>query len=93
MIYVISEERPLTLLQHQAAEHCSNHPGLQMQLGRLQETAATLDLQLEFCENVQRKLKISSLLLPRSLALMAGPEEVSRAEWAERGGEDSRGEM
>ena len=60
-----------------------------MQWGRLQETAATLDLQLEFCENVQRKLKISSLLLPRSLARMAGPEEVSRAEWAERGGEDS----
>ena len=74
-------------------KYCSSRPKLQMQLGRLQETAATLDLQLEFCENVQRKLKISSLLLPRSLALLAGPEEVSRAEWAERGGEDIRGEM
>ena len=29
---------------------------------------------------MQRKLKISSLLLPRTLALMAGPEEVNRAE-------------
>ena len=72
-----------------ATPHCR----CSVQWGRLQETAATSDLQLEFCENVQRKLKISSLLLPRILAVMAGPEEVSRAEWAERGGEDIRGEM
>lgn len=79
LMYVISEEGMSThtpaapswvLLQN--AEHCSSRPALQMQLGTSQQTAATSDLQPEFCENVQRKLKISSLLLPRTLALMAG---------------------
>ena len=74
-MYVISEEGMST--HTPAAPECR---ALQMQWGTSQQTAATSDLQPEFCENVQRKLKISSLLLPRTLALMAGPEEVSRAE-------------